>query len=135
MKYFPSFPEKIFLTSLLVLISTFAMAQTTVLDSLYQVLNTYQNKDVQRVNTLLQVCDYEFDSQPEKCKVHVDEARQISEAIQYHRGVSQSMRYLSLYYEMKAEFARCADVAFAMRKYCEDPHDAEGLAYAYGLIG
>ena len=111
------------------------IAQNKKLDSLYAVLDNHPQEDTNRVNTLIRTCYYEYTSYPEKNKQHAEEAKRISEKIQFTKGIGLSLRYISLYYWVKGDYEQAGDFAFQMLKVFEEQGNEEGLAKSYTLIG
>ncbi|MFZ6010340.1 MAG: tetratricopeptide repeat protein [Bacteroidota bacterium] len=105
------------------------------LDSLYAVLKEHPQADTTRVNLLLQICYYEYTSNPEKNKAFANEAIEISRKLNFTKGVGYAMRYVALYHWVKGDYEQAAQQAFEMLSVFEATTEARGLAQAYQLLG
>jgi AraC-like DNA-binding protein/tetratricopeptide (TPR) repeat protein len=105
------------------------------IDSLYAVLNTHSAHDTTRVSTLLRLCHYEFMADPEKNKVLAEEALEISNEINFFKGISGGYRYLALYYWATGDYGEAMKYAYTMLQTVEGTDYFTGIGQAYQLIG
>src|SRR5688572_20813969 len=88
-------------------------------DSLYRVLAQHTQEDTNRVKTLLHLCYYEYSSDPEKEKIHAEEALHIAQKLNYTYGIAHAYRYTALYYDARNRYAEATSYALKMLEIAE----------------
>jgi AraC-like DNA-binding protein/Tfp pilus assembly protein PilF len=117
------------------IISHLAFSQNRTLDSLYTVLDEHLQHDTIRVRALLTTCSKEYNSYPEKSKIHAEEALKISKEIDYVQGTGEAIRYVGLYYWSLGDFEKSTKYSYEALKIFESISYTKGLGEAYQLLG
>jgi AraC-like DNA-binding protein/tetratricopeptide (TPR) repeat protein len=105
------------------------------LDSLYTALNNHPEPDTTRANILFQICYREYTSNPEKEKVHADEALHISKAHNWTKGIGYSYRYIALYFWAIGDYEQAVVYTYEMLRSFERIGHIGGLGMSYQLLG
>jgi signal transduction histidine kinase/DNA-binding response OmpR family regulator len=125
--------KRLTLILILLCISSLLSAQNT--DSLYQALEGHTQDDSLRVKLLLQIARIEFYSHPNKMLSLAQEALEISEKINYDKGLGKCYTYLGIYYRSLGNIDKVADNAMKMLEVFERMGDDDGIAQAYTMLG
>ena len=104
-------------------------------DSLYRVLEQHTQGDTNRVKTLLHLCYYEYSADPEKEKIHAEEALRLSQKLNYTYGITYAYRYTAYYYNTKNQYTTAISYALKALKTAEDSGDAALIAKTLGTVG
>lgn len=112
-----------------------AFAQNRKLDSLYTMLISHPQKDTTRVNLLIHICEFEYQSAQEKNRSHAEEALSISRALEFSKGIGYAQMYLALYYRGRGEYQIAANYGVEVLRIFELADDPKGLGQSYQLLG
>jgi AraC-like DNA-binding protein/tetratricopeptide (TPR) repeat protein len=110
-------------------------SQNRTLDSLYGALKDNPLHDTIRVRALLTTCSKEYNSYPEKSKIHAEEALKISKEIDYVQGEGEAIRYVGQYYWGLGDFEQSTKYAYEALRIFESISYTKGLGVVYQLLG
>ena len=79
------------------MISQICYGQDDVIDSLKLIL-AKSEPDTNRVNILISLCRYESRALPNDAVLHGNEARELSEKLNYHEGLANAYKYIGMGY-------------------------------------
>jgi tetratricopeptide (TPR) repeat protein len=107
---------------------------SSILDSLTNRLMKVED-DTVRVNILNQMASEVFFTDPDEIIDYAQSALEISEEIEYAKGIAQAYNNLGIYYRVKGIYDKAIDYFFHSLEIMENLEDEEGIARSYNLIG
>ncbi len=120
---------------LFVFIPFLTFAQTSWRDSLIAELNMHELRDTVRVNLLNQITWKSWGTDPQKNFEYATEALQLSQKINFKKGIANSYREISRYYWSQTEYTKTMDYALLAQEVYKELGDLKGVSWSYGTIG
>ncbi|SDH49464.1 tetratricopeptide repeat-containing sensor histidine kinase [Winogradskyella thalassocola] len=116
-------------------ISTTISSQTKVIDSLNNELTIHKEKDTTRVNILYGLAIYNFQNDLETTKLHLKEAEDLSNEINYIKGKAKVLYLKGILESRKSNYKTSLDFFKGSLKHYESIDDQAGIAAVYNAFG
>jgi tetratricopeptide (TPR) repeat protein len=104
-------------------------------DSLKKQLLNESLSDTARVNLLTRLAEAHQYIDREQMRILGEEALEISEDIEYQKGIASAYNNLGTYYRLRGFYDKAIDYYFSALRIMEDIKDEKGIARCYNLIG
>ncbi len=126
--------KKKFIFFLFLLLSLGSLAQDPVADSLKNAIAKAKD-DSLKVNTQLLLCKKYFGSNPQLAIKIATEAKELSEKINFSRGIAYALKNIGIAYYMQGRYIETLDYWQQSQKVFEDMNDKVGVANILSNIG
>ena len=104
------------------------------IDSLIQQLD-YQLSDTAKIDMLNKIADDYLYINSDKMNDYTRQALELSEEIDYKKGIAESYNNLSIFFGTKGIYNKAIDYVFKSLKIMEEENNRSGVARCYNIIG
>ncbi|MEO8471584.1 MAG: response regulator [Chryseolinea sp.] len=116
-------------------IAIISRGQQKDLDSLNLLLENHPQEDTIHAALLINMCRLEYTSDPERNKVHAQQALDVSKKIRYTKGIGQAQKYIAEYYFGTSDYAEATKYGIAMLRTFETTNHHRELGMANLTLG
>lgn len=126
--------KKLITAIFLCLLFVYGNGQDSELDSIKNLVETYQTRDSVRVHLLINLTKYYTSRDITKSRLLIEEAMEISKEIGYVRGLGVSLSTLSTTYVLKGELDKGLKHALRSREILDSLGDQSNLILTNGIL-
>jgi len=112
-----------------------ANAQNPEIDSLENLLQKHVKKDTVRINLLNETAYKIYRINIEKTLKYAQEARNLSQDLNYKKGEAKSLRLIGIYYDSKSDYSSAIDYFRKSLKLFQELGNKSGISYSINSIG
>jgi serine phosphatase RsbU (regulator of sigma subunit)/tetratricopeptide (TPR) repeat protein len=120
---------------LIALIFPFESYSSVVADSLHKKLNSNQKEDTSRVKILLELADHFFDLADDSCLYYLDKVEDLSNKIDFKKGVAQTYTLKGEFYNAKGDYQLALKNFHKSYNYSEEMKDRRGMCNLMNSMG